>query len=195
MPIEIVKADYANDKHKADMPTLLNVYATDPMGGGKPLAGEAKLNLVNELAKLPTLLVTCCLFTLTLSANALAGGVTFYPNPNPALPFSTATQVGNVVYLSGQIGDKDGKLSSDMATQAHQMMRNIQDAVKATGVTMDDIFKCTVMIDDMQQWKAFSDIYVTYFNKDKLPARSAFGADGLAMGAMFEVECMAYKAD
>ena len=136
-----------------------------------------------------------CVLTLAFSTlNVLAEGVSFYPHSNPNLPFSTATQVGNIVYLSGQIGDKDGMLSSDMATQAHQVMLNIQAATKATGVTMADIFKCTVMIDDMAQWKAFSDIYITYFDKTKLPARSAFGADGLAMNAMFEVECMAYKA-
>lgn len=137
------------------------------------------------------LLGICCL--LVSSLHALAGGVTFYPHPNPALPFSMATQVGDVVYLSGQIGDKDGKLSADMASQAHQVMLNIKLAGESAGVGMDDIFKCLVMIKDMQNWKAFSDIYVTYFDKDKLPARSAFGAEGLALGAMFEVECMAYK--
>ncbi|WP_340677047.1 GNAT family N-acetyltransferase [Paraglaciecola sp.] len=53
MVIEIVKADYKNDKHKTDIPALLNAYATDPMGGGKPLAEDVQRNLVNELAKLP----------------------------------------------------------------------------------------------------------------------------------------------
>ena len=53
MAIEIVKADYNNDKHRADIPALLNAYATDPMGGGQPLREEVKANLVNELAKLP----------------------------------------------------------------------------------------------------------------------------------------------
>lgn len=134
------------------------------------------------------------LLGLVYSGLSHATGVTFYPHPNPALPFAMATQVGDVVYLSGQIGDKDGKLSDDMTTQAHQVMKNIQLASQSAGVTMADIFKCTVMIEDMQNWKAFSDIYVSYFDQAKLPARSAFGADGLAMGAMFEVECMAYKS-
>tara|TARA_R110000868_G_scaffold381227_4_gene647618 strand:- start:115 stop:555 length:441 start_codon:yes stop_codon:yes gene_type:complete len=137
--------------------------------------------------------VTSLLSLLLSTLTSHAGGVTFYPHPNPALPFSMATQVGDVVYLSGQIGDKDGKLSADLATQAHQVMLNIKLAGESAGVGMDDIFKCLVMIEDMQNWKAFSDIYVTYFDENKLPARSAFGADGLALGAMFEVECMAYK--
>ena len=51
---------------------------------------------------------------------------------------------------------------------------------------------CTVMIDDMSQWSAFNQIYVSYFPGDK-PARSAFGADGLALGASLELECWAYQ--
>jgi enamine deaminase RidA (YjgF/YER057c/UK114 family) len=47
------------------------------------------------------------------------------------------------------------------------------------------------MLDDMSQWNAFNAVYVTYFAPDRLPARSAFGADGLALGATLEVECLA----
>ena len=72
-------------------------------------------------------------------------------------------------------------------------MDNVKSAAAVAGLTMNDIFKCTVMIDDISQWGDFNKVYVTYFEKGKLPARSAFGADGLAMGAMLEVECMGYK--
>ena len=44
----------------------------------------------------------------------------------------------------------------------------------------------------MKDWPAFNKIYVQYFNPDRLPARSAFGANGLALGAAVELECMAY---
>jgi len=53
MTIEILKADYANPIHQADIPTLLNAYATDPMGGGQALLAQVQENLVPELAKLP----------------------------------------------------------------------------------------------------------------------------------------------
>jgi len=53
MKIDIIKADYASDKHKAEIPMLLDAYASDPMGGGQPLAAEVKNNLVNALSKLP----------------------------------------------------------------------------------------------------------------------------------------------
>ncbi|MDJ0806738.1 MAG: GNAT family N-acetyltransferase [Gammaproteobacteria bacterium] len=53
MNIEVVEADYSNERHKQEIPKLLDQYAADPMGGGRPLADEVKSNLVNELSKLP----------------------------------------------------------------------------------------------------------------------------------------------
>ena len=48
------------------------------------------------------------------------------------------------------------------------------------------------MIADMGKWADFNKVYVTYFKPGRLPARSAFGANGLALGGEIEVECMAY---
>jgi enamine deaminase RidA (YjgF/YER057c/UK114 family) len=48
------------------------------------------------------------------------------------------------------------------------------------------------MLADMSKWEDFNKIYVTYFNPDRLPARSAFGTNGLALGAEVELECLAY---
>lgn len=51
--IEVFKADYLNDQHKKDISALLDKYAIDPMGGGKPLSEKVKDNLVTELSKIP----------------------------------------------------------------------------------------------------------------------------------------------
>jgi len=53
MNIEVIQADYSNKNHQNEIPVLLDCYAADPMGGGKPLDEEVKNNLVKELAKLP----------------------------------------------------------------------------------------------------------------------------------------------
>lgn len=53
MTTSIVQADYSNPQHQQDIPLLLNNYANDPMGGGKPLAPEVTKNLVSALAALP----------------------------------------------------------------------------------------------------------------------------------------------
>ena len=109
------------------------------------------------------------------------------------LPFSSAVRVGDMLYLSGQIGNKaDGTLPAGIEAQSRQVMYNIGAVLKSAGLGFGDVVKCTVMIDDIKQWGDFNKVYVTYFPDGKFPARSAFGADGLALGALIEVECWAY---
>lgn len=111
------------------------------------------------------------------------------------LPFSQAVQVGDVLYLSGQLGNRPGTLElvpGGMEAEARQTMDNIAVVLKENGLSFADVFKVTVMLADMSQWPAFNQVYVTYFDADRLPARSAFGCNGLALGAQLELECMAY---
>ena len=111
------------------------------------------------------------------------------------LPFSQAVRVGDVLYLSGALGNKPGTLElvpGGMAAEARQTMENIGAALKENGLGFRDVFKCLVMLADMTNWPDFNEVYVTYFDPDRLPARSAFGASGLALGAQVEVECWAY---
>lgn len=109
------------------------------------------------------------------------------------LPFSTAVRAGDTVYLSGALGiTPDGKLGEGMEAQARLAMDNLGAGLRSAGLGWGDVVKCTVMLDDMADWPAFNKVYVTYFPDGKYPARSAFGADGLALGALVEVECIAY---
>jgi reactive intermediate/imine deaminase len=109
-------------------------------------------------------------------------------------PFSAAVRVENILYLSGQIGaGADGRLPPQFADQARQTMENIRATLNASGSSIVDVFKCTVMLADMSHWEEFNKLYVTYFKPDRLPARSAIGANGLARGAMLELECAAYS--
>jgi len=109
------------------------------------------------------------------------------------LPFSSAVRVGDLLFLSGQLGNTpDGKLPQGIEAQARQTMDNIGAVLKGQGLGFGDLVKCTVMLDDMAAWPAFNKVYVTYFPDGKYPARSAFGADGLALGALLEVECIAH---
>jgi len=123
-------------------------------------------------------------------------GIERFPAPaiegKPA-PFSSAVRVGDVLYLSGSIGiTPDGKLPATFDGQAKQAMENIGAVLKARGLGWGDVFKCTVFIADMKNWPAFNAIYVPYFQPDRLPARSAVGVSGLALGAQLELECNAY---
>jgi 2-iminobutanoate/2-iminopropanoate deaminase len=131
-------------------------------------------------------------------ARAEESTVHFYNSPAAAaakLPFSQAVRVGDILYLSGNLGNVPGTMGlvpGGMEAEARQTMENIGAILKANDLSFDDVFKCTVMIADMAQWGAFNKVYVTYFKPGRLPARSAFGANGLALGAQVELECWAY---
>ena len=118
----------------------------------------------------------------------------YFAEPGSAAPFSAAVRAGDFIFASGQIGiTADGEIPASIEDQARLAMNNLQQAFKSAGADLSDAVKCTVMLDDMRQWPDFNKVYVSYFKPGHLPARSAFGADGLALGAGVEVECIAYK--
>ncbi|MEA3081602.1 MAG: 2-iminobutanoate/2-iminopropanoate deaminase [Sphingomonadales bacterium] len=108
------------------------------------------------------------------------------------LPFSSAVRVGDILYLSGQMGFReDGTLADGMEGQARQALENTRAVLAGAGLGFGDVFHCTVMLADMKQWPDFNQVYLDYFS-DPLPTRSAFGANGLALGGLVELECQAY---
>lgn len=114
------------------------------------------------------------------------------------LPFSEAVRVGNTLYLSGQIGITPGTtalVEGGIEPETRQTMDNIQASLEAHGLGMNNLVKCLVMLDDMSEWSDFNAVYRGYFQPGRYPARSAFGADGLALGARVEVECIAAVPD
>jgi 2-iminobutanoate/2-iminopropanoate deaminase len=109
------------------------------------------------------------------------------------LPLSEAVRHGDTLYLSGQVGLVPGTLNivpGGIRAESEQVMKNIRATLAAHGYTMSDLIKCTVMLADMSEWATFNEIYRGFF-KDRYPARSALGANGLALGARVEVECIA----
>jgi 2-iminobutanoate/2-iminopropanoate deaminase len=114
------------------------------------------------------------------------------PYGPPRYPFSPAVQVGHLLFLSGQIGtDSTGKLvPGGIKAETRQTMENIGDVLGRVGSSWERVVKCTVMLADMAEWPAMNAVYASYFPK-RVPARSAFGATGLALGARVEIECIA----
>ena len=111
------------------------------------------------------------------------------------LPLSEAVRVGDTLYLSGQVGIVPGTMNlapGGLEGETRQTMENIKTSLQAHGYSMNDLVKCLVMLADVSQWATFNEIYKTYFN-ERYPARSAFGANGLAIGAQVEIECIAVQ--
>ncbi len=108
------------------------------------------------------------------------------------LPFSSAVRVDNTLYLSGNLGNMPGTIElaeGGIAGETRQTMENIKAVLEQFGSSMDEVVKCTVFLADMAEWGAKNEVYRTYFTNP--PARSALGANGLALGARVEIECIA----
>jgi 2-iminobutanoate/2-iminopropanoate deaminase len=162
------------------------------------------------------LFTVCMLFTPSLTVGLIAGifsvSVSAQPQPKSTsnspqkpfveylnldsgqnYPFSDAVRVGDWLILSGRIGtDASGKVvAGGIEAETKQTMERIGVVLKANGASFDDVVKCTVMLTDMKEWPAMNVIYRTYFKPDRMPARSALGVNGLALGARVEIECWA----
>lgn len=118
--------------------------------------------------------------------------IEYYPPEGKGLPFSTAVRVGQTLYLSGQIGlDSSGKVvPGGTAAETRQALENIRFTLEKLGSSLDHVVKATVMLADMSEWGEMNKVYVTFFPKH-LPARSALGANGLALNARVEIEVIA----
>ncbi|MGO4158785.1 RidA family protein [Cupriavidus sp. YAF13] len=109
------------------------------------------------------------------------------------LPFSEAVRVGDTFYLSGQMGIVHGStrlVPGGIREEAKQALMNIRITLEAHGLSLKHVAKCTIFLADISEWQAFNEVYKEFFQAP-YPARSALGANGLALGARVEVECIA----
>jgi len=144
--------------------------------------------------------LTGVLSALVLSAGiALAGDTASdleYLGPEAVgervLPFSDAVRVGDILYVSGKLGNIPGTMNlaeGGIGPETRQTLENIKASVERHGFSMDRPIKCTVFLADIAEWAAMNEVYVEFFPGRK-PARSAVGVSGLALNARTEIECM-----
>ncbi len=120
----------------------------------------------------------------------------YFPFIDPekaVLPFAEAVQWGDTLYLSGQLGTLPGSLGlapGGIEAETRQLMQNIRAVLERRGSNLQSVIKCTVFLADMSEWSQFNEVYRECFPHEP-PARSALGANGLALGARVEMECIA----
>ncbi len=110
-------------------------------------------------------------------------------------PYSQAIEIGNLVFISGQIPivPETGKLlEGDITRQTERVMKNIGAILEAAGLEFPDVVKCTCFLADIADFKAMNDVYGTYFTAEP-PARAAFQVAKLPLGAKIEIEAIAAK--
>lgn len=123
----------------------------------------------------------------------------FYKSHEPKkanAPFSDAVQVGNLFFLSGQIGmdQKERVLvKGGIEAETTQTLENIKDVLAQHDLAMKDVVKVMVVLDDINDFAAFNSIYMDYLPQK--PARTTFAAEALAAGAKIEIEVIAVKPE
>ncbi len=109
-------------------------------------------------------------------------------------PYSQGVQVGNLVYVSGQIpiDPATGAFAGDdIVTQTKQVLTNVSEVLSAAGTSMDKVVKTTVLLKNMGDFATVNEIYATFFTGEILPARAAFEVAALPKGALVEIEAIA----
>ncbi|UPV75772.1 Rid family detoxifying hydrolase [Halorussus limi] len=113
--------------------------------------------------------------------------------PEAVGAYSQATTNGDMVFTAGQIPmTPDGDLLDDeeIAVQTRQSLENVKAILEEEGLTMQDVLKVTVFLDDIEDFDEMNDAYKEYF-QDNPPARSAVEAGNLPKGVGVEIEAIA----
>ena len=109
-------------------------------------------------------------------------------------PFSDIVQVGDIYFLSGQIGMNHTTrtvVEGGIEAETKQTLENIKSVLEQHDMDMSNVVKALVVLDDIEDFGAFNAIYKTYLPQK--PARTTFAAEALAAGAAIEIEVVAVK--
>jgi 2-iminobutanoate/2-iminopropanoate deaminase len=114
--------------------------------------------------------------------------------PRPGAPYNQGVGVGNLVWLSGNVGQDPStqKVSPDFAVEARQSIRNLEAVLRATDLSLADVVKTNVYVTDVGKYEAFNAIYTELMPKP-LPARTFVAVAALPSGAQIEIEFVAAR--
>ena len=110
-------------------------------------------------------------------------------------PYSPAIEVDNMLFVSGQIAVNQttgALIEGGIEDQTRQVLTNLKNIIEKSGYTMEQVVKCTVLLQDISFYAPMNLVYMEYFPKDP-PARMAFAVKDLPMGALIEIDAIAVK--
>jgi len=114
--------------------------------------------------------------------------------PAPIGPYSQAIQVGNLVFLAGQVplDPTTGRLiEGDIGELTRRAMDNIMAVLQEAGLGPDQVVKTTIYLADMSDFAAMNEVYASYFQGDTPPVRAAVQVARLPKDARIEIEAIA----
>lgn len=111
-------------------------------------------------------------------------------------PYSQAVEIGDLVFVSGQIpfDPVSGKLEhADIKGQARQSLENVKAIVEAAGLTLANVVKVNVSLTDMGAFADVNAIYAEYFTGEIKPARAVVQVAALPRQVLIEIEAIAHR--
>lgn len=109
-------------------------------------------------------------------------------------PYSQALDLGNMVFVSGQIpiDPATGVMADTIEEQAKQSLTNLKNILAEAGLGMENVVKTVVFLADLNDFAAVNAVYETFF-ADPFPARSCVQVAAIPKGAKVEIECIAQR--
>ena len=113
--------------------------------------------------------------------------------PAPIGPYNQAIISNNMVFISGQIPlnpETNELVSGDIATETHQVMRNLREILEEAGANFNHVVKTTIFLTDMSLFAEVNEVYGSYFSAD-YPARETVAVRGLPKNVNVEISMIA----
>ena len=119
----------------------------------------------------------------------------FNQGPKRVGPFSHAVKAGGFLFVTGQMPtlpkDPSKLIGKDIVSQTHQVMKNLKTVLTAANASLENVVFVRIYLVDFQDFDKMNIVYESYFDSDKLPARTCIGVTGLAVGASVEIDLVA----
>ena len=121
--------------------------------------------------------------------------LSFSSAPQKVAPFSHAVRAGEYLFITGQMptlkNDSTELVDGGIEAQTHQVMKNLLEVLDAAGSSLEKVIFARVYLVNFGDFDKMNKVYASYFEKDKLPARTCIGVTGLAVGASVEIDLIA----
>tara|TARA_Y100000590_G_scaffold405500_1_gene493864 strand:- start:1296 stop:1685 length:390 start_codon:yes stop_codon:yes gene_type:complete len=119
----------------------------------------------------------------------------FDKGPKRVGPFSHAVKAGDFLFVTGQMptlpNDPTKLVEGDIAKQTHQVMKNLKSVLESSNSSLENVVFVRIYLVNFQDFDKMNAVYKSYFDSDKLPARTCIGVTGLAVGASVEIDLIA----
>jgi 2-iminobutanoate/2-iminopropanoate deaminase len=114
----------------------------------------------------------------------------------PRAPYSTYTQVGNLIFVAGQVAidPQTQETPKNFAEQLHLILKNLKTILESAGSSLENILKTTVFLKDLSNYAEYNEIYRQYF-KTGFPARSTVAADLVHEDFLIEIDAIAWTVE